>query len=211
MDGRLALALVRGASALLVFVAIAYQAVTLAGGPGGFDPTRFFAFFTILSNLFGASLFLALALRWRAPRSAALDVLRGASVVYLTVTFIVVIWLLSGADLQVAVPWVDFVVHKVFPVVVVLDWLVDPPAVRITLRHVGWWLVYPIVWVTLTLLRGAADGWYPYPFLNPANGGYGSVAFYFATILIGFFVIAAATMAVGNALRERRPTVQPAS
>jgi hypothetical protein len=190
MDRRLTLAVVRGASALLVFFAIGYQAVTLASGAGGFSPTRFFAFFTILSNLFGASLFLYLALRWRAPRSATLDVMRGASVVYLTVTFLV---------------------HKVFPVIVVLDWLVDPPAVPITLRHIGWWFAYPIVWVSLTLIRGAADGWYPYPFLNPANGGYGSVAFYFVAILIGFFVISAATMAIGNVLGGRRPRLEPAA
>lgn len=210
LERRQVLAIVRGASALLVLFSIGFQGFTLAGGPGGFDPTRFFAFFTILSNLFGAVLFLYLALRWRAPRSATLDVMRGASVVYLTVTFIVVILLLSGADLQVAVPWVDFVVHKVFPVIVVLDWLVDPPAVRITPRHIGWWFVYPIVWVTLTLIRGAADGWYPYPFLNPANGGYGSVAFYFVAILVGFFVISAAVMAIGNARRGPQAEFQPA-
>jgi hypothetical protein len=203
MERRQVLALVRGLSAAIVFFSIAYQAVTLAGGPGGFDPTRFFAFFTILSNLFGASLFLVLAVRRPEGRSGTLDVLRGASVVYLTVTFIVVILLLSGDDLQVAVPWVDFAVHKFFPVVVVLDWLIDPPAARLTARQAAAWLVYPIVWVTLTLIRGAADGWYPYPFLDPANGGYGSVAFYFVAILVGFLVIAAAVMAVGNARRGR--------
>lgn len=57
----------------------------------------------------------------RSLGSPTLDLLRGASVVYLTVTFIVVVLLLSGADLQVAVPWVDFVLHKLFPVVVVPD------------------------------------------------------------------------------------------
>lgn len=211
MDGRSAQALVRATSAGLVLLAIVVQVMT-AIGAGSFDPTRFFAFFTVLSNLFGAALFLVLALRWRSAPSMSLDVLRGASVVYLTVTFIVVILLLSAAELQLAIPWVDFVLHKVFPVIVVVDWLVDPPTRRLTYRGSLRWLVFPSVWVTLTLIRGAADGWYPYPFLDPANGGYGSVAVYFVAILVGFLAIGAMTVALGDAMHDRRSrTRRPAS
>lgn len=203
MESRSALAIVRGASALLVVVAIVVQMATNIGA-GTFNPTRFFAFFTILSNLFGVAVFLALAVRWRAPRSDTLDLLRGGAAAYLTVTFIVVIWLLSGADLQVAIPWVDVVLHKLFPAIVVADWLLDPPATRLTYRAGLRWLAYPVAWVTLTLVRGAVEGWYPYPFLDPANGGYGSVAFYVVAILIGFVAISAVTMWLGNAMRGRR-------
>lgn len=211
MDGRGALALVRAASASLVLFAIVVQAVTNIG-QGNFDATRFFAFFTVLSNLFGAALFLVLALRWRSVRSDTLDLLRGASVVYLTVTFIVVIVLLSGAELQLAIPWVDFVLHKVFPVIVVIDWLLDPPTSRLTYRGGLLWLVFPVVWVTFTLIRGALAGWYPYPFLDPANGGYGSVAFYFVAIVVGFLAIGAMTVALGNAMRDqRRGSLRPAT
>jgi hypothetical protein len=197
-----ALAAIRAVIAVLVLAAIAVQ-VSENVAQGTFNPTRFFAFFTILSNLFGAIVFLMLAARWREHRSSALDLLRGASVVYLTVTFIVVIWLLSGADLQVAIPWVDFVLHKLFPVVVVLDWLIDPPISWITPRRALAWLAYPLVWLAFTLVRGAIDNWYPYPFLNPVNGGYGSVAFYVTTILVGFLGISAITLWLGNIVRER--------
>ncbi len=199
----------RAAIALLVLFAIAVQIQTNVAA-GTFNPTRFFLFFTILSNLFGAVLFLVLAARWGA-RAARLDFARGASVAYLTVTFIIVIWLLSGADLQVAIPWVDFVLHKLFPVVVLADWLLVPPMQPITFRQGLWWLSFPLAWVAFTLLRGAIDGWYPYPFLNPANGGYGSVAFYFVVILLGFVVLSAVIVAIGNAMRERRGALQPAT
>jgi hypothetical protein len=124
-------------------------------------------------------------------------------VVYLTVTFIVVVILLSGAELQVAVPWVDFVVHKLFPVVVVIDWLIDPPVTRLTVRRALVWLAYPLIWVVLTLIRGAIDNWYPYPFLNPANGGYGSVSVVSAAIFAGSLVIIAIVVSMGNAMRDR--------
>jgi hypothetical protein len=109
-----------GGSALLVLFAIAVQ-INTSMGAGAFNPTRFFAFFTILSNLFGSLLYVWPAARWRAPGNVTTDLLRGASAVYLTDTFFVVFALLSGADLQLAVPWVDFVLHKLFPVIVVVD------------------------------------------------------------------------------------------
>ena len=102
--------------------------------------------------------------------------MRGAAAVYLTVTLVVVLTLLSNVDVQLHLVWVDVVLHKVFPVIVVLDWLVDPPQVRLGPRDALLWIAYPIVWAVLTMLRGALDGWYPYPFLDPANGGYGPVA-----------------------------------
>ena len=195
-----ALSIVRAAVGVGVLATIAVQ-MSSNMGAGTFNPTRFFAFFTIESNLYGAILFLFLAARRSASGSVGLDLARGASVVYLTVTFFVVIFLLSGADLQVAIPWVDAVLHKIFPVIVVLDWLVDPPAHRLTFRQALTWLIFPLAWVAFTLIRGAVEGWYPYPFLNPTNGGYGSVPVTSAAILIGFLIIAAVVVALGNFAR----------
>ena len=79
----------------------------------------------------------------RPSRSRGLELLRGAAVVYLTVTFFVVIFLLSGEDVQLELVWVDVVLHKIFPIVVVLDWIVDPPKTRLTFRDALLWLVYP--------------------------------------------------------------------
>ena len=53
-------------------------------------------------------------------------------------------------------------------------------------------MIYPLAWTVLTLIRGALDGWYPYPFLDPANGGYGALVTTTVGIVVGFFVIALA-------------------
>ena len=209
MDRGQVLTVVRAVSVALVLVAILVQAITLANA-SVFDATRFFAFFTIQSNLIGVAAFIWLVARRGAYRSRALELLRGAAVVYLTVTFFVVIFLLSGVDVQLQLGWVDFVLHKLFPVIVVLDWLVDPPTMRLTYRDALLWVVYPLVWTALTVVRGAIDGWYPYPFLNPANGGYGVVAATVVAIIAAFFVFSAITIAIGNArgraTQEARPT-----
>jgi hypothetical protein len=96
--------------------------------------------------------------------------------VYLTVTFVVVILLLQNVDVGLQLPWVDVVLHKVFPVAVVADYVLVPPERRFSMTDGLRWLIYPLLWLAYTLARGAVVGWYPYPFLDPANGGYGAVA-----------------------------------
>ncbi len=191
------LQVVRAASAALVILAIVVQAIVLAQA-GRFDPTRFFAFFTIQSNLIGVAAFAWLVANGDRPRSRALELLRGAAAVYLTVTFVVVILLLSDVDVQLQVDWAEFTLHKLFPVIVVLDWLIDPPRLALRYRDGLIWLAYPLIWTALTMVRGAADGWYPYPFLDPANGGYSTVAVMIVAITVGFLVLSGAMVALGR-------------
>jgi hypothetical protein len=72
MDRRLLLGVARAGFALLVLLASVVQ-VNTSIGQGTFDPTKFFAFFTILSNSFGLVLFLVLAARWRSGGSVTTD------------------------------------------------------------------------------------------------------------------------------------------
>jgi hypothetical protein len=199
---------VRAASVVIVLAAIVAQAMTLVNA-NAFNATRFFAFFTIQSNLVGVAAFAWLVINGSKPRSRGLELLRGAAAVYLSITFFVVIFLLSGVDVQLQLGWVDFALHKLFPVIIVIDWIVDPPSIRLASRDIGVWLVYPIIWTVLTIIRGAFDGWYPYPFLDPANGGYGQVAVTVVAVVIGFVVISAVIVWIGNArgrtASERHP------
>ena len=154
MSRSLILTIVRVASIVLVVGAIVAQAAVLADA-GRFDPTRFFAFFTIQSNLIGVAAFAWLVAVRDRPRSRGLELLRGAAVVYLTVTFFVVIFLLSGVDVQLQLVWVDFVLHKLFPVVDRRSTGSSiPPTTRLTGRDALIWLIYPIVWTVLTVIRG---------------------------------------------------------
>jgi hypothetical protein len=197
MQRRRILTLVRAGSIVMVVAAVAAQAVVLADNDA-FDPSRFFAFFTILSNLIGVAAFAWLLARGDKPRSRGLELLRGAAAVYLTVTFFVVIFLLSGVDVQLQLGWVDVALHKIFPIIVVADWILDPPTTRLSMRDGLLWLAFPLAWTGVTLVRGALDGWYPYPFLDPADGGYGKVAITAIAITVGFLLVSAITLALGN-------------
>jgi hypothetical protein len=123
--------------------------------------------------------------------------------VYLTVTFIVFALLLADTDVDLAIPWVNSVLHEIVPVVIVIDWLIDPPTRRLTNRQGVLWLSFPAAWIVYVLVRGAIVDKYPYPFLDPANGGYGTVAMYCLMILVLMLAMCAAVVAVGNWARLR--------
>ena len=202
------LTVIRSATIVVTLAAIGW-AVYETASAGTFDPTRFFAYFTIQSNLIVVALYAWLVANGDRPRSRTLESFRGAAAGYMTAVFLVVLLLLPNVDVGLRLAWVDFVLHKLVPIVVVLDWLVDPPGVRLGMRDALAWIVYPLVWAGLTLIRGAFDGWYPYPFLDPANGGYGIVAIMVVAITGGFLVVAGIFIALGN-LRSRTQAVQPA-
>jgi hypothetical protein len=203
MSPRAGLAIVRFGFAVLVLVAIGAQFQALADA-GVLNPVNFFSYFTILSNLLGVAVFLVGAVRWRAAATPRWDLVRGQAVVVLTVTLVVFALLLAGTDVDVSIAWVNTVLHQVFPVVVIVDWLVDPPASAISWRRSMVWLAGPLVWTGYTMARGALTGWYPYPFLDPANGGYGAVFVAFVGILLFGAIVCTIVAAVGTALGSRR-------
>ena len=122
----------------------------------------------------------------------------------MTVTYVVFALLLADTDVDVTHEWVNTVVHVLFPIAVMLDWVVDPPANAVSTRGSLAWLAYPLLWLAYTMVRGPIAGWYPYPFLDPAKGGYGTVALYVVGIFVFGVVVATILRLVGNALRTRR-------
>jgi hypothetical protein len=146
------------------------------------------------------------------PRSRNIELLRAGAAIYLTVTFLVVIVLLNGVDVQLQLVWVDVVLHKIFPIVVVADLLLDPPRTRLVNRDIAILLVYPLIWTGLTMVRGAVDParWYPYPFLDPAKGGYGQVLITAIAVTIGFVLISAAMIWLANWRRGAAAELRPA-
>lgn len=173
--------------ALLGSGALATEVVTLVER-GQFTASNFFSYFTVESNLLACAVLLASAI---APtRSRRLDLFRGASTVFMVTVFVVFALLLSGQDASVltAVPWDNTVLHQLVPLAVLLDWLLEPPLERIRPRQTLVWLAAPVAYLLYSLLRGSLAGWYPYPFLDPRQAGYGQVAT--VSLVIALFVMA---------------------
>ncbi len=200
------LAVARLGFAALAVVAILAQLADLASR-GTLNPVNFFSYFTIQSNLIAIAALVLPAVAALAAQSAdprRFDMLRGGAVVYMTVTGVVYGLLLSGTDVDTALSWVNDVVHRLMPIVIVIDWLLDPPVVRIELRRSLVWVLYPVAWIAYTMVRGALVTWYPYPFLDPAPNGYGPVLVTIAVIFAAGIGLCLLVAWVGNALRDRR-------
>jgi hypothetical protein len=199
------LALARIGFGLLVIAALAFMIWTLIQ-EDSFNALNFFTFFTVMSNLFAAAVFLEGGRRQLSGSPGVPDLWRGAAVVYMSVTYIVFAVLLRDLqeELQTHVAWVDSVLHRVMPIAVAVDWLVAPPRSPIPFRRALVWLGFPLAWTAFTLVRGAIDGRYPYPFLDPANGGYGVVALYCVAIFVLFVAVVWLVAWAGSALGARR-------
>jgi hypothetical protein len=177
---------------------------------GTLDVVNFFSFFTILSNLLAVVSLVGSATRGDRAASRTWDLVRGQAVVMMTVTLVVYARLLADADVSLNDQWVNVTLHRLFPIVVIADWLLDPSGSSVSLRDSLVWLAFPLVWTGYTLVRGALVGWYPYPFLDPANGGYATVAAYILGILVFGAIVSAIVALAGNAMRGRRPVAAPA-
>jgi hypothetical protein len=144
-----------------------------------FSVFNFFGYFTIQSNIIIAAAWavtLVLAARGRRTTKGE-AAFRGAATVYIATTGIVYNTLLTGAAVSNTVAWSNSLLHQIIPLYAVLDWLLFSDRARLPMRQVWWFLIYPAVWLIVVLIRGATDGWVPYPFLNPSLG-YGIVTLY---------------------------------
>jgi len=174
MNKRIFVALCKLAIASLIIAAVTTQIVNL-NDSGVFRPANFFSFFTIEANLFAAAVFLLSAYGYATKRVIRHgSVLRGAATLYMVTTGLVYVTLLTGLQesLNTHIPWVNFVLHYLIPLVALLDWLIDRPRHEmLSYKVISLWLIFPIVWLVYSVIRGALVGWYAYPFLDPHTGG----------------------------------------
>lgn len=167
------------ATAACVAVGVSISAITAANNAGGhFHPAaaraaNAFAFFTTQSNLLVGLGALLLALRLERG-STAFAVLRLSGLVAITVTGIVFHAVLAQTlDLKSWAVVGNELVHTVVPVMAVVGWLMIGPRGLVS-RRVTWLsLSFPIGWLAFTLIRGAIAHWYPYPFIDVTQLGYG--------------------------------------
>ncbi|MGH8107609.1 MAG: Pr6Pr family membrane protein [Arenimonas sp.] len=188
------LTLARLILAVLTLAAVGQQLVLHVSA--SYSVLNFFSYFTNLSNIFAA---LVLLLSVFLNNSRSRDLARYVSTVNMAIVGLVFAVLLRNVDLGALLPWVNFVVHYVMPVAILLDWFVEPPVSKLTGKQAFFALLFPIAYLAYVLVRGAQTGWYPYPFLNPASvGGYGAVAAYSLGITTAFLLASWALFTIGN-------------
>ena len=196
------MAYLRAALALLALVAlgVGYDQDVHTG-----DAVNFFFYFTDLSNLFGAFVLLFGGVATLRGRAGVPDTVRGAAALYLVITGLVYWTLLANQMTAETIKWQNDVVHGVMPVVVLLDWVLLPPASRLSLASTSRWLVFPLGYLAVSLIRGPLVQWWPYDFLDPREpGGYLHVTTWSLIVTAVFVLFMLLLTWVANQLGGRR-------
>ena len=153
---------------------------------------RLLAYFTILTNILVT---LAMTLPWLAPDSRLAALFSRPSVRTAIASYIIIVsavyylvlrklWNPEGLQYLA-----DTIEHCVVPVLYLIDWLVFVPKGTVSVRSVPWWLLYPLGYGTYSLLRGAATGFYPYPFLEVTQLGFERVLVNMGVLTASFAVL----------------------
>lgn len=97
----------------------------------------------------------------------------------------------------------DELLHDVMPVLFLIYWWRCVPKGHLRFRHIGAWVIYPLVYFAYALLRGDLLGQYQYPFIDVSTLGYPQVFVNAGGILLGFVLIALAVVGLDRLIKPR--------
>lgn len=167
---------------------------------------NYFSYFTILTNLFLASILTISAWPPAPDRETELVGLRVAAgaVVYILVVGLIYVLMLRRLWNPTGLQWAaDMILHYVMPIGYPIFWITLMRKSFLRWRKIVLWLAYPLVFVLITEARGACSGWYPYPFLDAGSLGYARVIVNVAMLAAVFAVVASAVVWVDRILARR--------
>ena len=196
--------------AILVWAALAGQFVLLAGAVRSQGSTitgaiwRYLGFFTILTNILVALVFTHAALRpgRRTGLGAPIfESMVAVSIVLVGIVYSVALralWSPHGAQ-----KLADSGLHDIAPVLFAVFWLLRPHG-GLRWHDFPWLLVWPLGYCLYALARGAADGWYPYPFLDAANLSLPRLVANIAVLIAAFTMVAFGLIALDRRLASSK-------
>ena len=194
------------AAALLGWLALGVQLLlsiqlTVANGQGMWVGVwTYLGYFTITTNVLAA---LALTASASGPRGAISRFFGRPDVhtaIAMSIVIVSAIYNLLLRQLWHPQGWqlaADVTLHDVMPALFLLYWWLAVPKTTLRWQQVVYWQVYPAAYFAYVLVRGALNGWYPYPFLDVTTLGYLRVLVDACVVLLVF--IAAALLLVALA------------
>jgi len=144
-------------------------------------------FFTVSTNLLAAVVLTGVAFGRPAFRSGSLLALTALSMLFVGVTYVL---LLRGLlELSGGAATANVILHYIMPILTPLFWLLFAPKARLEWRDPVVWAAYPVAYFAYALARGAADGKYPYPFMDIPKIGWPATLTTVAIMLIAYVLV----------------------
>ena len=171
--------------------------------------TRFFSFFTIWTNTLVAIYFTSDLLK---PESRIHQFFQKPGMltsitVYITLVGSVYqivlrsIWTPHG--LQIVA---DELLHSFIPVFVIVYWVLYEKRSEVQWKQIFRWLIFPITYLFLVMIRGGFSGWYPYPFLDLNKLNLVHLTINIIALLAYFFLLAALFAGIGKLTTKMKNT-----
>jgi hypothetical protein len=198
------------ALALLALAALVLQLAILVDVALGQGRTvlhaigQFIAYFTVLTNLF---VMLVAFAPWNARRGPVLGFFARSSVLGAATSAIVLVGIVYHLLLRET--WdpqgwqrvADVGLHYVVPTLALVHWIATRRGRRIPIRHIVLWCAWPATYLGYALLRGAATGFYPYPFLDVPAVGWHAIGLNALALLAAFLALSAGVRWLGSGTR----------
>jgi hypothetical protein len=190
---------IAGIAALVGWASLLLQFWLMARNMGvGAAAWRFVGFFTILTNIGAASVATAIALGGRGglagPRAR---LMAATSIIMVGIVYSVALRALwNPTGLQ---KLADVLLHDAAPLLWAALWLALPHS-RVAWRDIRWALFPPLAYCIYAIARGAADGWYAYWFLNPAEQSFSELLVSVTALVLAFAALAFVLIAIARAL-----------
>ena len=162
---------------------------------------RYFTFFTILTNLLIAVGSTIISLMPRSGWGKFFS--KATTLTAMTVNIVIVgavynLLLRSLASFHGIQSLANELLHLVIPVLFFMFWLIVVPKGRLKWSNVWLWMIYPLVYLAIVLIRGELSGYYPYPFLNVTKLGYPQTLLNCGGVAAVFIIISLIFVGIGK-------------
>lgn len=167
---------------------------------------RYFSFMTIWTNV-------VIALNYTVPllfpKSKLANffekpVVQGALLIYILVVgliyhfFLANQWNPQGWDKVT-----DVILHYIVPLLYLLFWILFSEKRKLKYINSIQWLIYPLIYVAYSLIKGAVTNLYPYPFIDVSKMGYTNALINTGYILLGYLILGIILVFIDKNLRVK--------
>lgn len=167
-----------------------YTMLTTRVLPLGLALLKFFSYFTIMTNILVAVCFTVLYLnkasKWNSWFSKP-TVLTASTVYILIVGAVYNLVLRSTNHPHGLGILADELLHSVMPIYFLFFWIKYVPKGNLSYKNAKMWLIYPVLYLIYTLVKGIFVHQYPYFFMDVYKIGYFAVMVNSAVLFLIFF------------------------
>ncbi|WP_316826503.1 Pr6Pr family membrane protein [Pedobacter miscanthi] len=161
----------------------------------------FLSYFTVSTNIIVAICFTALSFAKKSDngsfftKSGTLT----AITVYIVVVGLIYNTMLRGLMLLNGWPRVaDELLHVVSPIIFLIFWIFYVDKSHLRYKSALKWLIYPLIYVIFTVIRGYFINRYPYPFIDVVQLGYPTAILNAAIIIFIFWLLSLFFIFIGR-------------